>query len=177
MRERFPRRLEFGNEPAFAAASMMHPMDHQTEPEAETAGLLQEYFQTVRRYKWTLLSCGLAGVLVSLLAGMRTLPVYESKTSLEFRQLNGDFLNARNVNMTSSDSGAEADTNLQTQIRLIDSQTTLNDTMARIAAEKHPAYIERNDLLSRTQGAVHLGPPEPLPFSAALDEVAKSVKV
>ena len=176
MRERFPR-LETGPEASFATATRMHPMDRNAEPEAETMGLLQEYLQTVRRYKWTLLGCGVAGVLMSILAGLRTLPLYQSKTSLEFRQLNGDFLNQRNVNMTNSDGGAEADTNLQTQIRLMSSQTTLRNTMARIAGREHPEFIERNDLLSRTQRALHLGHPQPIPFSVALDEVAKSVKV
>ena len=180
MRERFPRRLELGAEPSFVAAPMMHPhhpMDGNTEPEAETAGLLQEYFQTVRRYKWTLLGCGLAGVLVSILAGLRTLPVYQAKTSLEFRQLNGDFLGNHNVNMTNSDAGAEADTSLQTQIRLMDSQTTITDTIQRIAGEPHPEFLERNDLLSEMQRALHLGHPEPIPFATALDQTARSVKV
>ena len=176
MRERFPR-FEIGAEPRFAAAPMVHSMDRNPEPEAETMGLLQEYFQTVRRYKWTLLGCGLAGVLVSVLAGLRTLPVYQSKMSLEFRQVNGDFLNQRNVNMTSSDSGPEGDTNLQTQMRLMESQTTLRNTMERVAQGEHPAFLQRNDLLSQMQRGLHLGRPEPIPFGVALEEAAKNVKV
>ena len=178
MRERFPRRLEQGGDHAVLATAVPHPADFSGgEPEAETMGLLQEYFQTVRRYKWSLLTFGLAGLVLSVLFGLTTLPVYQARTSLEFRQLNGDFLNMHSVNQLNSDAGPEGDTNLQTQMRLLDSDTSLQDTVVRIDQMEHPASVERNDLLSRLERAFHLGHPQAIPYSVALAEAARGVKV
>ncbi len=177
MRERFPRRLEQGGEQSVLASPVLHPMDFGNESQAETMGLLQEYFQTVRRYKWTLLAFAGAGLLLSLLFGLTTVPVYQARTSLEFRQLNTDFLNMHSVNQINNDAGAEADTNLQTQMRLLDSDTSLGDTVERIRQSEHPAFVERGDLLSRAERTFHLGHSEPISYEAALADAARNVKV
>ncbi len=177
MRERFPRRLEQGGEQTVLAGHVLHPMEFGNEPEAETMGLLQEYFQTVRRYKWTLLAFAGAGLLVSMLFGLTTVPVYQARTSLEFRQLNTEFLNMHSVNQINNDAGPEADTNLQTQMRLLDSDTSLQDTVQRIRETEHPAFVERGDLLSRLERTLHLGNAAPIPYDVALADAARNVKV
>ncbi len=177
MRERFPRRLEQAPVTYATAIPAMHPMDLGAEPPAETVGLLQEYLQTVRRYKWMLLAFAAAGMVLSLLFGLRTLPVYRTRTSLDIRPLNADFLDIKSVNQTSSDGGPEGDTNLQTQIKLLESDTALGDTQTRLLGEPHPATIERNDLLSRLQRTLHLGHPALIPYTVALADAAKNVKV
>jgi len=177
MRERFPRRLEPAPGYAAVAPPAMQPMDPGGEPEAETMGLVQEYFQTIRRYKWTLLTCAFLGLVVSLLFGLRTLPVYRTRMSLDIRPLNSDFMNIRSVNPTSSDSGPEGDTNLQTQIKLLESDTAIEATVDHIRAGEHPASVQRNDLLSRIERTLHIGRPEPIPYDVALAEAARNVKV
>ncbi len=177
MRERFPRRLEQGSEPKIAPVPVLQANDFAAEPEAETMGLVQEYFQTIRRYKWSLLAFAVAGMLASLLFGLRTLPVYRTRLSMEIRPLNSDFLNIRSVNPTSNDGGSESDTNLQTQIKLLDSETLLDATVNNLEAQEHPAFVERNDLLSRLQRTFHLGHAQAIPYAHALAEAAHSVKV
>ncbi len=177
MRERFPRRLEKGNEPTVFTAPVLHPNDFGVEPEAQTIGLVQEYVQTLRRYKWSLLAFALGGMLLSLLFGLRTVPMYRTRLSLEIRPLNSDFLNIRSVNPTSNDSGSESDTNLQTQIKLLESDTLLAATMQQLQAEAHPASIPRGDLLSRLQRGFHLGHPKAIAYNEALAQAAQNVKV
>ena len=194
MRERFPRQqeprqqeprhldarhLDQGGDRAAVATPVPYPTDFGGggARDAETMGLLQEYFQTVRRYKWTLLGCALVGLAASLLFGMRTLPVYRTRTSLDIRPLNADFMNIRSVNPTSNEGGAEGDTNLQTQIKLLESETALGATMNQLREEPHPAAVPREDLLSQLQRTLHLGHPAPIPYDQAVREAAKGVRV
>ncbi len=184
MKERFPRRLERGPEHhmTFAAAAMPQPlmpptMDFLPESEGQGIGLLQEYLHTLSRYRWTLVAFGLAGLVLGLVLGLRSLPVYRTRTSLDIRSLNGDFMNIRSVSATGNDSSAEADTNLQTQIRLLQSDTLMEATVNKILAEPHPDAIEREDLLSRLERMAHLGAPAPIPYEFALRDTAGQVKV
>ncbi len=177
MRERFPRRLELGGEQVAMAPPTVHGTDFSMDSEAESMGLVQEYLLTVRRYKWSLLAFALLGLLGSLFFGLRTLPVYRTRTSLDIRPLNGDFMNFHSVNPTSSDAGPEGDTNLQTQIKLLESDTATEATVARIRGMEHPAFVERNDLLSQLQRTLHLGHPEPIPYDEAVADAAQNVRV
>ena len=178
MKQRFPRQLEGGGAQTLTTARRLQPDDFAgAEPEAESMGLVQEYLQTLRRYKWSLLGFALLGLVVSLFFGMRTLPVYRTRTSLDIRPLNSDFLNIRSVNPTNSDSGPEGDTNLQTQIKLLESDTSIDSTVARLRSDAHPAAYQRNDLLSRLERASHLDHPQPIPFEVALADAARNVKV
>lgn len=181
MRERFPRRLDHRSDltaftPATANAAPMNYPDFGIEPPAETMGLLQEYLQTVMRYKWSLAAFAVVGLLLSLLFGLKTLPVYRTRTSIEIRSVNSDFLNRRMVNPTDTD-GAEGDTNLQTQIKLLQSETLTGDTIARLEAEPHPASVQREDLWSDLQRALHIDHPKPISYADALNDVADNVKV
>ena len=177
MRERFPRRLEQGTPQPSMPAAYGPALGFEAEPAAETMGLLQEYLQTVRRYKGSLVAFAAAGLLVSLLWGLRTLPVYRTRTSIEIRALNGEFVNFHSVQPLSTDSNSEADTNLQTQIKLLESDTLRSSTVARLTREAHPEFLERGDLLSRLRRALHLGQAEAIPYSVALDDAAKAYKI
>lgn len=177
MKERFPRRFEHGNDAIALASAPMHQADFEVEPDGETMGLVQEYIQTLKRYKASIALFAIAGLLVSIFFSLRTLPVYRTRTSLDIRNLNTDFMNIRTVAPTGDDSSAEADTNLQTQIKLLQSDTLLRDTVARMRGEPHPAFLQRNDLLSVLQRTLHVGRTEPIPYEKALEDTSQRLKV
>ncbi len=147
-------------------------------PQPEAGGsLVEEYLLTLKRHRALLLLAALAGVLLGLLSGVLTLPVYQTRTSLDIRSLNGDFLNMRSVAPTGENTPAEADTNLQTQIRLLQSDTLLAATMKHMLAEPHPANLDREDSISRLRRALHLGHPAPISYQDALADAAQHLKV
>jgi succinoglycan biosynthesis transport protein ExoP len=90
----------------------------------------------------------------SFLLNLTTLPVYQARTSIDVQTLNGDFMNIRSAAPT-SDPGASSDSFVQTQIKLLQSETLLEHTAARLEAEPHPAFVERKDLLSRVERTLH----------------------
>ena len=143
----------------------------------EGGSLLQEYLLTLKRHRGALAIFALAGALLGLLIGASSLPTYETRTSLDIRSLNGDFMNMRSVAPTGDNTPAEADTNLQTQIKLLQSDTLLAMTIDRMMAEPHPAALEREDWISQLRRVVHLGTPEPIPYRTALEDASKHLKV
>lgn len=139
--------------------------------------MVEEYLRIFTRHRWLIVCCGVLGVVLSLLFGLRSLPLYRTRTSLEIRSLNGDFMNIRSVETTGNGSSAEDDTNLQTQIKLLQSDSLIQGTVDHILAEPHPAFVQKEDLLSRMLRATRLDRSEPIPYADLVDDASKRVKV
>ena len=145
------------------------------EPEEVSAPLFLEYYRTVLRHRRLILSLAAAGMLVGALLHLTTEPVYRTRTSLDIQTLNGDFMNQRNTDPTGTAYSGE--TNLQTQIKLLQSDTLMENVRARLTAEPHPATVERMDLLSRMQRLIHVGGNNSISFNDLLEDTAKNLKV
>ena len=145
--------------------------------EEQSPNLLTSYAKTVGRFRWAIAGCAATGMLLGLLINLTTLPVYEAHTSVDIQSLNGDFMDMKSVAPTSDRSSDTGDTYVQTQIKLLESETLLDDTASRLEAEPHAATVERKDLVSRWKRAVHLGRPATMPYSELVDYAAQHVKV
>ena len=128
-------------------------------------GLLDDYLRTLSRHRRAILLCAVLGAAIALLFGLTSLPVYRTRTSLDIRSINNDFMNIRDVAPTGANTQADADINLQTQIKLLQSDTLLQAVMAKLVAEPHPASIPKEDMVSRIARAVHLGGLETMPYN------------
>ncbi len=150
-----------------------------TPPSQETASgsLLGEYLLTLKRHRLALLLFALGGSVLGVLLGAGSLPTYQTRTSLDIRPLNGDFMNIRSVAPTGEGTPADADTNLQTQIRLLQSDTLMGATIEHMMAQPHPAAIERGDWISQLRRGLHLGDPAPIPYREAVEDAAQQLKV
>jgi len=97
-------------------------------PESRPEGLSDEYARVLARHRLTIVVPALLGVMIGLLFGLPSEPVYRTHTVLEIRSIKGDFMNLHSVAPTGDNSPAGADTNFQTQIKLLDSDTLLQQT-------------------------------------------------
>ena len=154
----------------------------RAQPVAATApdqggSLLDEYLLTLKRHRQALLLFALCGAVLGVLLGAGSLPTYATRTSLDIRPLNGDFMNIRSVSATGDNGPAEADTNLQTQIRLLQSDTLMGATINHMMSVPHPASYERRDWISQLRRALHLGTVEPIPYRDAVEDAAQQLKV
>jgi succinoglycan biosynthesis transport protein ExoP len=139
--------------------------------------LAKEYYRTLHRWRWVIAAFAVAGVIASFLLTLGSLPVYRARTSLDIQSLNGDFMNMRVVAPTGDGASSSSEANIQTQIKLLQSDTLLGRTVSRLEAQSHPAFIERDDLLSRLRRTLHLPRSEPLSYLDLISATAKSVKV
>ncbi len=162
--------------PVRGARPVQPVMAAATAPEA-SGSLLEEYLLTLKRHRLSLVLFALAGALVALALGAGSLPTYSTRTSLDIRPLNGDFMNMRSVSATGDNTPADSDINLQTQIRLLQSDTLLAMTIDHMMAEPHPESLEREDWISKLRRALHLGDAESIPYRDALMDAAHNLKV
>src|SRR5260370_21212356 len=89
------------------------------------AGAVLDYWQIVRRRKVTLLLISFLGGLAALLLTLSQTPVYQANASLEIQPLNENFLNMRDVNPTASGSSYTPEYDIQTQVRVLQSNSIL----------------------------------------------------
>ena len=154
----------------------VQPVVAAMAPEAGGGSLLDEYLLTLKRHRLAILLFALGGCLLAVVLGAWTLPVYQTRTSLDIRPLNGDFMNMRTVSAT-GDTPADGDTNLQTQIKLLQSDTLMGMTMDHMMAQPHPSVLEQEDWISRLRRGLHLGSVSTIPYRDALQDAAMHLKV
>ncbi len=145
------------------------------DPEPPETSMLLDYYRTLVRHRKLILLSALGGALLATLLYLTTQPVYRTRTALDIQSLNGDFMNMRSVDPTAAATSNE--TNVQTQIKLLQSDSLMERVQNRLTIEPHPNFVERQDLLSRMERMLHLGKRDTIPFQALLDETSKSVKV
>lgn len=146
-------------------------------PPAPQQSLVEEYLHTISRHRMLIVLTAIVGVLLSLLLNLRTLPTYRTRTSLDIRSLNTDFMDIHSVAPTASGSSEDVNTNLQTQIRLLQSDTLIGEVKDNLLALPHPASIQRDDLLSRMTRAMHLKGDATISYPALVDDTAQRIKV
>jgi succinoglycan biosynthesis transport protein ExoP len=145
------------------------------EPMHET--LTAEYVRIFKRYRGVIIGCAVSGMLFALLAGLGSQPLYRTRTSLEIKSLNGDFMDIRSVAPTGDNSAPDSDVNLQTQIKLLESDTLAQDVEKRLMDSPHPQFVQRQDLLSRMARTLHLPIGQPIAYTSLIADAANRVKV
>ncbi len=169
-------RLQDAMNSALQTSNQNVPGLHAREP--QETNLIAEYLQTLRRHRLAIVVCALIGLAVSFLVGLTEVPLYRTRTSLDIRTLNGDFMDMRSAAPTAGASlPADNDVNLQTQIRLLQSDTLLQAVNERLLSEPHPQTIGKGDLLSQVLRSFHLGGFETIPYTKLVAATAATVKV
>ncbi len=136
--------------------------------------LPEEYFHVLMRHKVLIGSLALSGIILSALVSLSTQPVYRTRTSLSIQSLNREFLNMKSVDPTAS---TPTDIIVQTQVKLLESDSLADRVRAKLTSEPHPLTIPRMDLLSSIKRLLHIGHAETIPYDQMVDETAKNTKV
>ena len=139
--------------------------------------LLLRYWKVVKRRKLLIICIALAGGLAGFLLAVRQTPRYQSRLLLEVQSLNEDFLNMRSVDPTQVN--YSADSYLQTQVKILQSDSLLERVVEKLQLDKRPGMIIEPDP-GRLTWRHRLGLPTRAPVSpkdAALEMVAGSLTV
>lgn len=147
--------------------------------EEPSQGLLLEYFDIVRRHKGTLILIAFVGLLTSILLTLPQTPVYQARASLEIRDLNENFLNMRDVNPTTNEEGpSSAESDLQTQVKILQSDSVLEGVIAKLDLEKKLSPQQHHGGLFAWLKALGLPGSRPAsPREETLRLVTKNLKV
>jgi polysaccharide biosynthesis transport protein len=145
--------------------------------EERKSGLLMEYLRTLGRYRWLIAACGVCGILASFLMSFSELPVYRARTSLDIQSLNNDFMNMKAVAPTDNAMDPASDEYVQTQIKLLQSQTLLDRTTKHLLADPHPEFVDKMDLASQLERALYLAPYKRIPYEELVNDTSKHITV
>ncbi len=141
----------------------------------EQTGVLHGYLQALLRRRWLLLLCGLAGLLVGSLLTIPVEPKYVAHTSLDIQSLNENFMNMRAVDPTGASGTYSAESNLQTDIKLLQSEELLDRVSRKMKLESN-AMVPSQDLFSRWLRTFGLST-RTQPRDVLIDQIARSIKV
>ncbi len=135
------------------------------------AGGLVEYWRLLLRYKGTLVIIACLGLLASMLYTLPQTPVYQAGTTIEIQAMNPDFMNSRQLNPV-ADSGMMdfySGSDIQTQIRLLQSGSLMQRVATKVAAKLPPRPVAPMSRLAAWRKVLKL--PEP-PVQGAAAGVA-----
>ncbi len=149
--------------------------DTPADSNEQTTSLFADYLRTFKRNWKFIVGLACLGASAALLLHLRTQPVYRTRTSLNIETLNRDFLTMQSISPTIE--AAPGETDVQTQIKLLQSDSLMERVQERLTMEPHPSSVQRNDLLSRTERLLHVHSSDAIPFDALLAETAKGVTV
>jgi len=143
---------------------------------------LMEYWRLLRRRQGLILLLGALGLIVAVLVTLPMTPIYSAGTTIEIQEMNRNFMNMSAVNPVTSDSdGYSLLTDINTQIRIIESQTLVD----RVAKKMSPALTESAPVetaepagrISAWRRALNMKEASPVDArAAALDMAAGSVR-
>jgi polysaccharide biosynthesis transport protein len=141
--------------------------------------LSADYLRTLSRHRWMIAAFAVCGILLSFLLNFASLPYYRARTSLDIQSLNSDFMNMRDVAPTGEGGGSSAEVNVQTQIKLLQSETLLQRTKEHLRVEPHPATTPRLDMASRLAALFHVpfSIGRPISSDDLIEDTAKHVVV
>ena len=144
------------------------------DDEGKSPDLATKYLQTSLRHRGLITTVAIVCATLGVLSNLTTQPVYRTRTSLDIQSVNSDFMNLQSV---VPNAATPTDTLVQTQVKLLESDSLLDRVEMKLAAEPHPEFIERNDLLSRMRRVMHLGGGSRLAYADLVHETAASLKV
>src|SRR5262249_50612808 len=140
------------------------------------AGVL-EYWQMIRRHKGAVALATFLGGLAGFLLTLSDARIFQARTSIEIQGLNQEFLNMKSTSPVES-GASDVDTDIQTQIKLLQSRALLYRVVDKLNARPHPANLQPPDRLGVWRKALKINPPtsEEL-WAGALFVASRGVKV
>lgn len=147
------------------------------QAETEEPSLALEYFRMLVRRRWLIAAVALAGVLAGFAITLPTEPLYRAQTSLDIEGLNGNFMNMQAVDPRATSGEQTPESFLQTQVKLLQSQTIMSRAISRVKTQTPPAPEPRHDWISLLRQRLGFSAPAPESVNELITDAAKSVKV
>ena len=147
--------------------------------EEQGPGLLLEYWDMVRKNAHSLVLAAFFGLFAALLFTLPQTPVYRARASLEIQNLNENFLNLRDVSPTTNEGGSSPpETDLQTQVQILQSESVLERVIARLNLTRQFAEEGGRGRITAWRKALGVsGTPAPPAREDLLGRIAKNLTV
>lgn len=125
--------------------------------EAPSGGLL-EYWRILQRRKGTVILIAIVGAVFGLLYTLPKAPIYQARTVIEIEALNDDFMYGHDINPNSNAGGSYLDYDIQTQVKVVQSRSVIQRSIARLLKENKPIVVP-STRLDAWRKLLHISPP------------------
>jgi len=125
---------------------------------------LREIFNAMRRRKWKIAACAVAGAVIGALAVIPQPPVYTAKTVLEVQGINENFMGMAAADPQAAGNYTTAEYNIQTQLKLLSSDSLMARVREKMVPESLPFAPPQSGILQRVRTRLKIVPAEPLEF-------------
>jgi succinoglycan biosynthesis transport protein ExoP len=120
----------------------VYTAEFATEPQA---GSVLDYWRAICRHKLLLLSVSAVGLLVGVGITLPQAPVYRATTTLEIQNPKDDVLATKILNPGPDTSPADPTTEIQTQIKILQSKTLIERALNRMKANTGVTATQSSD--------------------------------
>lgn len=146
--------------------------------ESNTPRVLLEYWYIIRNSKWTVCAFVLGGIVAAALVTMALTPIYQARTTLEMQELNGNFLGMKSADPTIAFPEYSQDAIVQTQIKILQSNSVMKRVVARLASAPPPPESQQATALNAWKKVFRLKPPtQQVARRQAIDYAARHMAV
>ena len=138
--------------------------------------MLLDSLATLQRRWRPLVIFALSGLLLAALITLPQTPKYKAFCLLEVRSLSGEFMDLKAMDPTSR-AGDSAETDVQTQVRIIESQPIAIRTMERMRLSVKDRQSAQQSYFSRMVAGLGFSAAPKVPSESLLDDVERAMKV
>ena len=159
---------------AYGEQALVSQRPAEVENDSESWGLL-EIWHALRQEKGTWLMFAFVGATIGFLYTLPQVPIYQAYSSLEIVALNDNFMNLGRL--TPSDTGAAAASDVETQIKILESASIMRRVVEKLQAQEGNINVPPTRY-SSWRRALHLSEPTgPQASRMLIAQAAGSVRV
>jgi capsular exopolysaccharide synthesis family protein len=147
--------------------------NRQDKPGDDSIGVL-EYLQIIRRHRGTVILFAFLGLLIAVLYTMPQTPLFRARTVIEIQNINSDFMNMRNVSPTTEDSTSNVLTDVQTQMKIIQSENLIDRVIQKLKSEGKIAPIKSTSRFAAIKKLLNLPEPKNDDPDYTMEQIAMS---
>jgi polysaccharide biosynthesis transport protein len=129
------------------------------EHEVLTAGTFPSYWRFLRRWRSTLLVAAAIGIGAGFVLTIFQPPLYQSQATVEIQDLNDNFLNMKQVLPVNEAGTTDAFTDIQTQIKILQSKSIVDPVLARLTATRSSWTEDSRGAFALPRRLLALAPP------------------
>src|SRR5450759_547492 len=125
---------------------------------------LRGIWNALRRRKLAIFLCTLVGTVAGALSIVPQAPVYTAKTTLEVQGINENFMGMASVDPQAAGNYSTTEFNIQTQLKLLASESLLARVRDKMAPETLPFASPQTGMVARVRTRLQIVPSDPIEF-------------
>ncbi len=118
-----------------------------------------EYWHMVRRHQTAVIVAAVLGAVWGFGNTLSQPRIYQAQSSIEIQSLNDNFLNLKELTPTNEGAGVGSDSDIQTQVRIIQSASLIKRVTAKMEGNRPKEPLPLPDRLSAWRKALGVAPP------------------